>query len=334
MTKAPFYPNTVPVCFASNDFFAPYMAAMMRSIMENANPARRYAFFVLHRDLTRETIALLREQTALFPNFSLDCIDVGELVKGYHFWTANRETITAETYFRLLIPALFAAYEKVVYLDGDMICLADIAALYDIDIGSSLLASTRDALGAHGYYSEKNKKKREARYLALSFKNHDDYFIAGTIVFNIKEFSRKVTLDELLAFAVSREWTCHDQDILNVLCEGRVKFVPLQWDFSHIADISFLPDYWQKEYTEAKQEPKIIHFAARAKPWKQICYIPYFECFWKYATRTPFIETITQRMKTYPSLGEGILSNIKHREGISLRFLFECLWTWIGRDKK
>jgi lipopolysaccharide biosynthesis glycosyltransferase len=334
MIKAPFYPNTVPVCFASNDFFAPYMAAMMRSIMENANPARRYAFFVLHRDLTRETIALLREQTALFPNFSLDCVDVGELVKGYHFWTANRETITVETYFRLLIPALFADYEKVVYLDGDMICLADIAALYDIDIGNNLIAAPRDIGRAYDYYYEKNRKKREAQYARLPVRNPVNYFIAGTLVFNIREFAQRATMDELLTFAISREWTFHDQDVLNALCEDRVTFLPLSWGVIAHIDGSFLPVHLQKEYTEAKQEPKIIHFASVPKPWTQICYTPYFEYFWKYATRTPFVETIMRRIKTYLSLREGILSNIKHREGISLRFLFECLWTWIMRDKK
>jgi hypothetical protein len=37
--------NEAPIVFSCTDFFVPYLSAMIRSIMENSNPARRYHLF-------------------------------------------------------------------------------------------------------------------------------------------------------------------------------------------------------------------------------------------------------------------------------------------------
>jgi hypothetical protein len=75
-----------------------------------------------------------------------------------------------------------------------------------------------------------------------------------------------------------------------------------------------LPEHLKKEYNEAREKPYIIHY----KPWNCENYIEYFEFFWKYATRTPFIETIIKYMKTKElisnkSLKEKVVSKIKSK---------------------
>jgi lipopolysaccharide biosynthesis glycosyltransferase len=139
----------------------------------------------------------------------------------------------------------------------------------------------------------------------------------------------------LLQFAVSRHWTWHDMDILNSLCDGKVTLCPLEWNFYDIGSrFDVLPDHWKKMYLDAKNKVKIVHFADSSKPWLNCHIMSYFELFWKYATRTPFIDIIIDRMKKKGYIqSEGIsryiLHNIKHRQGIGLYLLLKGLFVWL-----
>jgi lipopolysaccharide biosynthesis glycosyltransferase len=229
----------------------------------------------------------------------------------------------------LLIPELIPDYDKVIYLDGDMICCADVSALYDINIEDHLLASSRDIGNIGDYHNPKSQERRLYNDTVLNLKRADDYFIAGMLVINIKAFHKNFTVKELLDFAVSRKWRAHDQDILNVLCQGKTLLLPIEWDFTWDDESAkYLPDFLKTEYDCTKEHPKIIHFPGERKPWLNVVNVPYFEYFWKYATRTPFIDVIIRRMAENGLTGrtykEHIFEDIKNRRKLGLRFITKC----------
>ncbi|MCQ2399007.1 MAG: glycosyltransferase family 8 protein, partial [Clostridia bacterium] len=76
-----------------------------------------------------------------------------------------------------------------------------------------------------------------------------------------------------------------DQDYLNYLCKGRVKYLPSGWDEMPVPP-----------YTDAK-ELHLIHFNMFLKPWRYD--VEYGEYFWKYAVRSPFFEEILKEKTTY-----------------------------------
>jgi lipopolysaccharide biosynthesis glycosyltransferase len=136
---------------------------------------------------------------------------------------------------------------------------------------------------------------------------------------------------------VSKEWRAHDQDILNVLCQGKTLLLPIEWDFTWDDDSArYLPEPLKTEYHATKKHPKIIHFPGKRKPWLNIVNVPYFECFWKYATRTPFLDVILNRMHEQGLTGftykEHIFSDIKNRRKLGLRFIVKCFTARILKD--
>jgi lipopolysaccharide biosynthesis glycosyltransferase len=324
----------IPIIFSSNDFFVPYMSTMIQSILENSNPLRLYHIFILNKDISQENMDLLHAQIARCSHFSLDFINVSEHIKGYDFYTTNRDTITSitsEAYFRLLIPELFSSYEKAIYLDGDMICRADIAELYDIDISRYILASSRDIGNIGDYHNPKSKNRRYYNNEVLKLSNADNYLISGMLVFNISAFRNQFTVKELLDFAASRKWRSHDQDVLNVLCQDKTLLLPITWDYMWDSESAqYLPDDLKKEYEETKEAPKIIHFPGERKPWVNMVNVPYFELFWKYATRTSFLDIIMQRMSENGLTGrtykEHIFEDIKNKRRLGVRFIAKCFW--------
>jgi len=337
MTNIPFYSNSIPIVFSADENYIPYMSVTIQSIMENSDQNKNYVFYVLHKGITDKTLDIFIKQIALFTQFSIEFIDVTPYISRYKFFISNH--ITVEAYFRLLIPELLTEYSKVIYLDCDMIICTDIAELFNINIESYLLAAVRDIPLVIRLYNNKEMSKdmKNSCHILLNLKEPSKYFNSGLCVFNIELFRKTISSEKLLEIAASQNWNFHDQDVLNYIGEGKVLLLPFHWNLMTTPDTEYLPDYLRHEYIDAEKNPKIIHY----KPWISNKYILHFELFWKYATHTPFIDIIIERMKAKDffsfyneSFDQNIILNIKHRKGISLKFiLIDCVKAWLFRDK-
>lgn len=288
-----FEKNNIAVAFAANDAFVPYMATAIYSILANGSEENNYDLVILHSDISDKNKKKLLEMTAPFQNASLRFADVTEYIEGYTFFVGGKENFTRESYYRLLLPELMEEYEKVLYLDGDMVALTDVAELYRTELGDALLASSRDLCGMVEYYNPM-ADLRNYRDQELGLKAPDDYFIAGMLLFNIPAFRRAYSTEYLLDFATSRPWRQHDQDVLNVLCQGRVKLVSAAWDVMAPEFNEYLPKELKAELDDSLATPKILHFGGDMKPW--LCMdAPFGEYFWRYAAQTPYIQEIIRR---------------------------------------
>lgn len=326
-----FAENNVPVVFAANDQFVPYMATMMYSVMVHANPQCNYDFLVLHTDISPKNDAMLHAMLGAFPNVSLRLIDVSAYTSSFSFYTANREDFSEEAYYRLLIPEVMEGYDKVLYLDGDMVALADVAELYQTDLGENLVASSRDLCGLMSYYNplEDRRKYRDA---VLKLKNPNDYFITGMLLFNVPAFRAAYPHDYLLEFAASRDWLQHDQDVLNVLCEGRTKLVSASWDVIKPELYQRMPAEYRRELDDSIEHPKIVHFGGAMKPWVSLD-APFGELFWRYAAQTPYIQEIIRRriyLDKPPFSVRGAMEE-EFREGkVGARYIVRFLRAWLS----
>jgi lipopolysaccharide biosynthesis glycosyltransferase len=325
----------IPIVFAANEHFIPYTSAMIQSIMENAARENQYRIYILHSGISAAVLDMLSSQAAQFPYFSIEGIDISDRIKQYHFFTANRHDITQETYYRLFIPELLSDYEKVIYLDGDMICRSDISKLYAFDLGNNLIGAARDIPGINSFSHDGKNTDDDYYDVKSNMENPCNYFCAGMLLINIKQFQKTIATEQLLDLVLSRKWKSHDQDVLNFLSLGKTLFLPYSWNFIHAGNTDYLPENLVKEYAEAVGHEDIIHFAGvREKPWISPVYVRYFELFWKYAARTPFIDTIIDRMKEINIIGCGyesfVIEEIKHRNG-GLRFILKCFKAWLNR---
>ena len=297
----------IPIFFSSNDNYIPYVSVMMQSIMENAQKGRKYEFYVLHRDIKNETMEKLQKQISLFPDFSLNFVDMSPYVKDNVFFISGYVTI--ETYFRLFIPYIFPNMEKIIYLDGDMVCLVDISKLFDVDICDYLLAGVRDVL-THWYYMP--EWKRDKRWfkvceVLLSMERPENYINAGMLLLNCNKFRETYTMQKVIDTINSRKWRRHDQDVINVLSENKILHIHNAWDYMLDEKYAkYLPENLLSEFMEAKNNPKIIHY----KPYSKFHYIQYFEEFWKYATRTPYIKEIVDRMNKNGIIEKGLKDKV------------------------
>lgn len=298
-----FSENNIAIAFCGDDNFAPCTAVMIRSILLNGSRDNNYDFMLLHSGVSAENQRKMIETVRRQKNASLRFVDVTDFVANRQFFTGTvrkEKTISQETYYRLLIPEVLSGYEKVLYLDGDMVALSDVAQVYRTDLDGNLAAACRDLVGLMayynpGYYVGDGLLHRDYQDKELGLKDAERYFNAGLVLFNIPAFRARYSTEYLLDYAASRNWLCHDQDILNVLCEGRTVLIESNWNSIYGGESRFLPDALRAEYEDCWAHPKIAHFAGPFKPWL-VPDAPFQEFFWQYAADTPYLETFLRQL--------------------------------------
>ena len=285
------------IVFSSNERFAPVTAVAVKTLLKNGSKDNKYDILLLETEIKSETKNRLIEMVSEFENASLRIIDVKHYAGRRRFYTKNREELSREAYYRLFIPYILGdEYEKALYLDADMIFYKDVNELFDIELGDHLIAAVRDYWGTCNCYMPWDERRSYRESIGL--KEIDEYVISATIVFNLDVFRRSYDLDDVLKFASERHWMQHDQDIINVLCKGKIFHLSPSWGYvTDFGNNHYLPQYLQKELVEAEQNINVFHFAANRKPWNNQ-YTEDHMNFWREAARTPFFVDILLLIKT------------------------------------
>lgn len=288
--------QVVPVVFAADDSYVPMVTTTIRSMLDNASKDRFYDIVVLTCDIAPEHQELMQESlTGGADNVSLRFHDVSPFLADYDLATNNAH-IGIETYYRFIIQRAMPAYDKVVYLDSDLVVEGDIAKLYDTELGDSLLGATID-VDYLGNLNMNDGERLKYTKEKLGMADPYGYFQAGVLLLNLKTMREAYTTAQWLEFASVRGYIFDDQDVLNARCEGRVTYLDQRWNVMHdcIDRVSrvapFAPAAVYKAYMEARREPWVRHYAGCDKPWNLVgCdWAPHY---WKYARKTPFYEEL------------------------------------------
>ena len=263
----------IPVFFAVDNGYIPFLGVALKSLIDNTSEKNKYAIKVLYTSVTEENKKRIKKYEK--ENISIEFVDLNKQLEEIKGKLYTRNYFSNTTYYRLFIPELYPEYDKAVYIDSDTICLADIADLYNVDIGDNLIAAVPDgAVQAVDVF-----KDYVERVVGVS--DYNNYFNAGVIVMNLEElrnykFQEKfIYLLEKIRFEVAQ-----DQDYLNRLCKGRVKIIDYEWNRMPIMG-------------KRDGEIKLIHYNLGSKPW-YFDDVLYQEYFWKYAEKTEFYNEIKE----------------------------------------
>ncbi len=285
----------IPVVFAADDNYVPMLTTTIYSAVRNASDAYRYDVVVLHRDITAYNQGRMRSFFKRFGNVNLRFCNVSSIVGRYQLTTHNPH-ISVETYYRFLIQKLLPGYDKVLYLDSDLIVQGDIAELFAVELGDNLLAAVRD-IDFLGNLNFKDGERMEYAKSMLQMRNPYDYFQAGVLVLNTRAMRELLPMEGWLEYASNDAYIYNDQDVLNAICEGRVAWLEPDWNVMTDCQgrvegvFSFAPAAIFDEYLDARNHERIVHYAGVVKPWKYT-FCDRADLYWEYARETPFYENL------------------------------------------
>ncbi len=285
----------IPVVFAADNNYAPMLTTTILSMLENASDNYYYDIVVIEDGISGSNKQLMQQSFAGFKNAALRFFGAGALVGSYELTTSN-EHISKETYYRFLIQDILPYYDKVLYLDSDLIIEGDVAELFATGLGSNLVAAAHD-VDYMGNLNMPDGKRAEYTKEILKMSDPYSYFQAGVLVLNTSEMRALHSVAEWLDIASNPDYIYNDQDILNANCEGRVVYLGYEWNVMHDCGgrvnnvFSFAPAKAFDAYNASRANPKVIHYAGFEKPWI-VPECDFAERYWKYARKTPFYEKL------------------------------------------
>ena len=272
--------DAVKVVFAVDDRYIPFLAVAIESLVEHSSKDNYYLIKILHTDVSSENKKKIEKYKA--DNISIEFVDLNYYLQKVKDKLYTRDYYTNTTYFRLFLPELYPQYNKVLYLDSDIVILDDIANLYNINMGDNLVAAAPDDI------IQSNKVFQDYVEKVVGVSDYKHYFNAGVLLMNLDQL-RKFNFQEKFVYLLStiKFSVAQDQDYLNRLCKGRVKLLSVAWDRMPI------PNDKIKD-----EDIKILHFNFACKPW-HFEDVLYKEFFWEYAKKTEFYNDIIATKENY-----------------------------------
>lgn len=268
----------IPVFFSTDDNYIPYLDIAIKSLVANASRAFTYRIIVLNTGLKEDHVRRVMQNEE--DGFKIDFVDISEEVENIKSRFKNVYHFSVVTYYRLFIASLFPQYDKVVYLDCDLVVLGDVSELYHIELENNILGAAPEQ------FVQNTKEFRLYAQNALGV-DPDRYVNAGVLLMNLKAF-RECEIEEKFVKLITEydfDLLDPDQAYLNYLCLDKI-FV--------------LPNGWNKEPMPlaCEGEKNIVHYALYKKPW-QYDDVMDGEYFWDYAKRSSFYEEICDRKQHF-----------------------------------
>lgn len=270
--------KTIPIVFAFDNNLILPACVCLSSLLMNANENTFYDIFILHSSKVNLRRAELNTIIEYYGNCRIqyrivdDTFDEAFEIRG----------ITASTYYRLMIPELIPEYGKILYSDVDVIFRTDLSDFYDIDITNYYVAGVNSL----SHLSKSTSQYYQTEVLIDS----RNIIYAGNILIN----SSLMLKDNIvLRFKehVYKKYRFQDLDILNIVCQGKVKYLPpcfcLTTDISKYSSkcISMITNIWTKDEIQYALDKGIVHYNGQ-KPWRGYCIN--FDIWWEYYRKSPF----------------------------------------------
>lgn len=239
--------TNINICFGVTDNYSQHAGCTIASILLNASKEDKYNFYIMSDYINPKNKQYFEDLKKI-----KDCNIIHIEMNHSDFESIRLGSLGYATMYRIKIFD-FIKDEKALYLDSDMIVCDDLSEFYNTDISNYLCAGVEDTV-APGYKKKWNMHKNST------------YINAGAILFNIQKCKEENIDKKFMEFAISEEQKIknyNDQDIVNIICQTKIKLVNLRWNVMY----SYSNSYDNTEYENAAKNPGILHYITQNKPW-------------------------------------------------------------------
>jgi len=269
----------ITIVSAANDCFVPHLATLILSILKTKKDETKINFYVIDDAISlvsKEALnRMVNEYNASISYLQIDTLKFEDMVES--------DRIPKTAYFRIAIPNYLkhTDIKRAIYLDCDIIAKDDIETIWNLDLGDNLLAAVEDA----GFHQRLDAMEIEA--------DSDIYFNSGMMVLDIEKWRAERISEQVLKFATenSDELKFHDQDALNAILHDRWLMIHPRWNaqaYIITKEKKHPTKHGNLEYTEACNEPALIHFSGHVKPWHSESDHPFRDDYLNLRAETPF----------------------------------------------
>lgn len=248
----------IHIAFGVDANFIRPMGITMTSLIDN-NRNQRLVFHVFANSIEKndvERLRILAEAEQVLIHLYMINQDIFKSMQ-------TTWNYTVATYNRFVVAKLlYPQVKQVLYMDADMVCKGNLAELVGMDFEGNIAMVVHD----QGKFVASHMKTLELK--------HDRYFNAGMLYIDLQKWNENKISEQAMELLQKKKFFLLDQDALNILLDGRAKFIDRKWN--EICNM-------EKKYSKISEDAIIVHFASRNKPWHVWCIHPEKELFIRYS---------------------------------------------------
>lgn len=260
------------VMITDNNYVLPTMVAI-RSMLKNRKITTCFNVFVLGVNLSKDNLLNLEDMNK-FSGINIKILDASQQINQYEKIDQNRH-VTPAAMLKFFLPKIFENYNKILYLDSDIIVQKDLTNLYNIDIKSQYAAVCKDTLCAV------NREYMDS----IGIKNQF-YFNSGVMLLNLKKMREDCITEKMLQFRLNVKQHFMDQDTFNAVIGYNVKYFSYKYNFlNYYMTVmnknqlsAFFDANLNKSFKKICKGLNILHIGGQEKPWNK--YMGYISCVW------------------------------------------------------
>ena len=272
--------DPIVIVFSCDDRYVQHAAAAIASVV--AHSERNFRFYILDCGISQKKIEKLQRWDLGSNTLTVTAVTKNDVFERYRLPSWYPPAI----FYRLTIANLFPQYDKVLYLDSDIIAAGDVGELWDVELGDKWMGGVDETPFFLSKWYAASRMKR-------GFSLDKTYFNSGVLLMNTKMMRvhrfaeaciRILEQNQNLAFP--------DQDaVCRVLGEDR--YVRCDTKFN-----CMLPLHVKKEFRDF--QPTLMHYLQKPwvlYPWLIQCFGAYgrfAQLYWKAVRRTPFADEAEQ----------------------------------------
>lgn len=274
---------TIHAAFGSDDSYVIPTLVAITSLFEN-NRDCNCNVYVVSPGMSESSIDKFRKLSMAYSQ-PITILNIHEELL---YGLVERGRFPLAMYYRFLLPKLLPEVKKVLYLDCDILVRDSLQELFNTDIESYACAAVMD---------QQCDDVTTINRLQID----SIYFNSGVLLMNLEEWRKWNYTHLLCEFIRNNPAICiyPDQDALNVVLGGKVKYIEPCWNVQELWLTSYDKIHFHysryAQLQNALSQPKIIHFCVGDKPWFIECKNPYEKEYQTYAHKHDFIGYKQQR---------------------------------------
>lgn len=217
--------------------------------------------------------------------------------------------VTVSTYLRLLLHRVLPQKERIIYADVDVLFQDSLREIWETDISHHLLAGVKGANNLQSTW----RVYKEYSYADELEGLQGKYINAGVLLMNLKAL-REGNPDEQWIQMSGKNYFYQDQDILNITCKEKIRFLDIRYNVQthlekkDIADYAKEGIYGKEQCDNAWENPAVLHYTG-AKPWNNRG-VNMGKIWWQYVESQEDLKTLFNKAKIPNRKTTGLMGKI------------------------
>ncbi|WP_019551907.1 glycosyltransferase family 8 protein [Propionispira raffinosivorans] len=255
----------IHIAFGIDANFARGMGVCITSIILN-NLDKNIEFHIFTDQLHVVDLEKLKQLTT-YKNISIKIYYID--ANGFKAFPITIAWSQAIYYRFIMAKFLCDKVDKVLYLDADILCIGSLDGLIQEDMQGNIILAIEDQVGG---------LQERITYLSMQSKQ---YFNSGVMYIDINRWNKEKITDKAIDLLrkYPERYKSFDQDVLNVLLDGKTNFIDRKWNY--IYNLGYMEQ-------ALPGNVNLIHFTGD-KPWQQWTQHHFMvKCYEAYSLKSPW----------------------------------------------